>query len=331
MPLFLCDLAPLLGKDEDTLARWCERGGVIPGAYRTRGGSKRRGKWRVAVPIISLEDVSFARARSRRDGIAVDQYVGLLTLDRLCNRIAENSKRFARSRSRKAEAAKNWREFIGRESADLAERGIRVGAFDLQRFNRDYAIGATRLIAGRKNPARAATDAIALQLKGKASRSPQELRSYGSMAETDPTYALACALAADAHKSGDASRLTLQGLAQQFGLSRGQLYRRPELAHTLRRALRAAGGYARALATKDAADPNALENRELLRSIKKQDGALASDGAQDRAMHPEYERWVLGMSPAELKAALAAPHVRGVISKAIARINAKKNRDKSAF
>lgn len=130
MPLFLCNLAPLVGKNEDTLARWCERGGVIPGAYRTRGGNQRRGKWRVAVPRVHPDDLATARNRSRRDGIAFGEYVALLTLDRLCNRIVANAQKFARGHKKSLkEAHDKWiKEEASAYVAECEAKGVRVTA-----------------------------------------------------------------------------------------------------------------------------------------------------------------------------------------------------------
>jgi hypothetical protein len=122
MPLFLCDLSPLVGKDEDTLARWCERGGVIPGAYRTRGGTQRRGKWRVAVPKAHPDDLATARARCSRDGIAYGEYVSLLTLDRLCNRIVANARKFARNRRKRRDKDEDARK----AAAEFAAGSLRL-------------------------------------------------------------------------------------------------------------------------------------------------------------------------------------------------------------
>jgi len=122
MPLSLCDLAPLLGKDEDTLARWCERGRVIPGAYRTRGGTQRRGKWRVAVPPVHPDDLATARARCGRDGIAYGEYVAVLTLDRLCNRIVANARKFARNRRKQRDKDEDARI----AAAEFAAKSLRL-------------------------------------------------------------------------------------------------------------------------------------------------------------------------------------------------------------
>ena len=319
MPLFLCDLAPLVGKDEDTLARWCEREGVIPGAYRTRGGARRRGKWRVAIPRAHPEDIALALARAHREGIDLEEYVALLTLDRLCNRIVANSRGFSRKR-RDKQTEQLRQESIQKEAQEFASKGARVWTLDLERLRRDYAIGAVRLIAERKDPAPAAYAAFSLQQRGKQKKSARELSKFGAALEADPFYALAVALASDAYKKGNPRGLTIEALARELGLSRGQAYRQPEVAEKLKRALRAARSYALALAKTSAPDPGKGE----MRVEAPRPDAEQTD--RERALRAEYEQWVAGMSPDEFREAMAMPHVREQIAAAVARIAKKKRR-----
>jgi hypothetical protein len=315
MPLFLCDLAPLLGKDEDTLARWCERGDVIPGAYRTRGGQKRRGKWRVAVPRAKADDLALAQAMARRDAVDLEECLALLTLDRLCNRIATNARKFARARTDKAQAVQDWREFISREAADLAAKGFKVHSFDVERFRRDYVIGAVPLVAAGKNPARAAVKAFNLQCKGGSPRSGRELRKFGSDLEADPEYALAVALAADARRRGEPSQTTLKALAMQFGLTLAQLRRQPALEEKLKRAHKVAHLRAKDKASKEAPNLDDQEQRDLRRDYDPM--RAEKDNPKQLQQLRELRKWIEAMSPDQLsetyEGAHALPDVRRMI------------------
>jgi len=308
MPLFLCDLAPLLGKDKDTLARWCERGDIIPGAYRTRGGSKRRGKWRVAVPRVDQEDVAFARARARRDGIDLEEYLAMLTLDRLCNRIAQKAKRISRRR----EPA----------SSVVSSGGLRVKPFDLDRFRSDYAIAAVPLIIAGKDTARAAADALTLQVKGKRSRAGRELSKFGGDFEADPEYALAVAVAAAARRRGKPSDTTLEALAAQFGLTFAQLQRRPALEEKLKRAHRVAQAHAKAVAVKDAPNLDAAEQEDLRRNynpIRRED--------YNPEHQLEIQKWIEAMSPDELSETYESAHAPPDVRRMIEAIKKRRARD----
>lgn len=312
MPLYLCDLAPLFGKDEDTLARWCERGDVVPGAYRTRGGEQRRGKWRVAVPRANKEDVALARARARREGIDLEEFIALLTLDRLCDRIEKNARKFSRKRTGTEQAANGWGEFISREASDLEAKGLRVYSFDVDRFRRDYAIGAVPLVVAGKSPVRAAVQAFKLQSRGSSPKSGQELKKFGSDLEADPEYALAVAFAAASRRRGEPSQTSLKALAAQFGLTLAQLRRQPAFEEKLKRAHKAAHRRAKQKATEEAPNLDDHESRDLRRDYDPM--RADKDSPADTR---EYWKWIESMPPEELAQtyanAHALPEVRRII------------------
>jgi hypothetical protein len=76
------------------------------------------------------DDLATARARYRRDGIAFGEYVALLTLDRLCNRIVANARKFARGQKKSLKEAYDSliKKEASKTAAEFAAKGIRVTA-----------------------------------------------------------------------------------------------------------------------------------------------------------------------------------------------------------
>lgn len=299
MPLFLSDLAPLIGKDEATLARWCGRPGVIPGAYRTKGGDKRRGKWRVAVPRPHPEDIETARARSRIDRIEPDLYLAILTIDRLCNRIADNSRKFARDRSQH-ERAKERARFAAELAEEDYRRGLRVVPIDTMRMLREAAVMAIEAVLRHESPP-GFFPALRRQVKGLPALPMPDDRGLWKQAAADPLQVYALALAVDMHQRGETESLTVEGLAALLGYSRGDLATVPGLRDSIGKALRSAKSHARTQGL-DPLDLVSPEQRSL-RAFPDGDDENLTRGNSSDPREAEQDRliaqWLATMTPEE--------------------------------
>jgi hypothetical protein len=322
MPLFLRDLAPLVGKDEDTLARWCERGGVIPGAYRTRGGAKRRGKWRVTVPRPHAEDIETARARSRIDRIEPALYLAILTIDRLCNRIADNARKFARDRSQN-ERAEGRARFIAELAEEDRRRGLRVVPIDTMRMLREAAVEAIEAVFIHYESPRGFFPALERQVEGRPPLPIPDDRGICKETAADPLKGYAIALAEDMRQRGETESLTVEGIAASLGYSRGDLARVPGLRSSIGGALRSARSYA-ATQGLDPINIDAPEQRSLLEAPR---------ASNDR--NEEQERliaqWFATMPPEERARAEALPGMPRTIKEVMKTAEKRKRRAVTSF
>jgi hypothetical protein len=340
MPLFLSDLAPLVGKDENTLAQWCERGGVIPGAYRTQGGAKRRGKWRVAVPPTHPDDLELARARSQRDRIEVGPYVALLTIERLCNQIASNARKFSRDSSRR-DFDRRKSQLVAEIAADDRRRGARVIAIDAERFERDSAVSAIEMVVDKKSTDPAYGAALSAQIEGRAPRNPSDLHRFGNTIAGDPVYGIAVAAAAEAYQRNDPGALTVEGLANRLGYSTSDLARRADLSRKIGRALDVVRGYARARSAAAQPDLDSEEQKELRRRYhpgRRHDAPGEEDrprrswgGGEEidrkQLQDREIAKWIESLPPEERARIEAMPEMRSMIRDVLKKEDKRKRRE----
>jgi hypothetical protein len=230
--LSLQTLAALLGKDERTVSRWCERG-FVPGAYRMRGGEIRRGKWRVRFPKRNETDRNAPRfSCNRHEGWTDDQISRCRALDRFIDRIIESTRGFRRSLRYRVAGAPSPQQIDNRkviaEMARLSEERAMTGEPE----GAPYHDALVNLYFGGQTPKKGEAY---VYLPG-VSATPQgprfEGRSRAPRISRD-LMTLARAKGMHNHNEGARRALTMQGLARALGLPMSWVRRDADLRRLL--------------------------------------------------------------------------------------------------
>jgi hypothetical protein len=299
--LSLQAIATLLGKDERTVSRWCEKG-FVPGAYRMRGGKIRRGKWRVRFPKRNKTDRNAPRfSCNRHKGWTDDQISRCRALDRLLDRIVENTKGFRRSLRYRASSGISPQQIDNRkllaEMAKLSEARAMTGEPEGALF---YDALVNLYFSGEQ-PKRG--DAYVYMPKTSIRR-PRISRDLMTLAK---------AKAMHNHNEGARRALTMPGLARALGLPMSWVRRDADLRRLLSKQLYDANlGAGVAVISYDrgkhkkASSPGgiALDAENTLPREDEERKPTARDfSPTQRKMHRQaaaaLREWLKGMSPEE--------------------------------
>jgi hypothetical protein len=293
--LSLQALAALLGKDERTISRWCERG-FVPGAYRMRGGDIRRGKWRVRFPKRNEIDRRSVRfSCNRHEGWTDDQISKCRALDRLLDRIVENTKGFRRSLRYRVSRAPSPQQIDNRKVIAEMARLSEERAITKEPEGALYHDALVNLYFDGQAPEGSA--AASENVNKSSQTAPRFTRRTRAPRISRDLMKLAKAKALHNHNEGARRALTMPGLARTLGLPMSWVRRDADLQRLLQKQVYEANRIAGVRHADEvyAADEARGDNGKatVARDFS------ASQKKMHRAAAAEFRQWYAGLTAAE--------------------------------